>query len=80
MDNVTLQHKMKELKAQFPALNQTVYGRPLVYLDNAATTQKPQRVMQMFVDATGGATGCLPVELVPRSAWGDIHFPKWAQR
>ena len=45
MDNDTLQHKMKELKAQFPALNQTVYGRPLVYLDNAATTQKPQRLI-----------------------------------
>jgi cysteine desulfurase/selenocysteine lyase len=45
MDNLTLQHKMKELRNQFPALNQTVYGRPLVYLDNAATTQKPQRVI-----------------------------------
>ena len=45
MDNDTLQHKMRELKTQFPALNQTVYGRPLVYLDNAATTQKPQRVI-----------------------------------
>ena len=45
MDNDTLQHKMRELKVQFPALNQTVYGRPLVYLDNAATTQKPQRVI-----------------------------------
>ena len=45
MDNDTLQHNMKELRTQFPALNQTVYGRPLVYLDNAATTQKPQRVI-----------------------------------
>ena len=45
MDNDTLQHKMKELRNQFPALNQMVYGRPLVYLDNAATTQKPQRVI-----------------------------------
>lgn len=45
MDNDTLQHNMKELRNQFPALNQTVYGRPLVYLDNAATTQKPQRVI-----------------------------------
>ncbi len=45
MDNPTLQHEMKELRNQFPALNQTVYGRPLVYLDNAATTQKPQRVI-----------------------------------
>ncbi len=45
MDNDTLQHNMKELRTQFPALNQTVYGSPLVYLDNAATTQKPQRVI-----------------------------------
>ncbi|MFA9219867.1 MAG: aminotransferase class V-fold PLP-dependent enzyme [Sediminibacterium sp.] len=45
MDNDTLQHNMKELRNQFPALNQTVYGRPLVYIDNAATTQKPQRVI-----------------------------------
>ena len=29
----------------FPILDQTVYGKPLVYLDNAATTQKPQQVI-----------------------------------
>ncbi len=29
------------LRAQFPILQQKVYGKPLVYLDNAATTQKP---------------------------------------
>ena len=27
------------LRADFPILDQTVHGRPLVYLDNAATTQ-----------------------------------------
>jgi hypothetical protein len=42
--------------------------------------QKPQRVMQMFVNVPGSAHGCLPVERVPDSAWGDIHKPKWAQR
>lgn len=30
------------LRADFPVLSQEVYGKPLVYLDNAATTQKPQ--------------------------------------
>jgi cysteine desulfurase/selenocysteine lyase len=50
MDNDTLQHKMKELKNQFPTLNQTVHGRPLVYLDNAATTQKPQRVIDSVTE------------------------------
>jgi cysteine desulfurase / selenocysteine lyase len=33
------------LRAQFPALQQEVNGRALVYLDNAATTQKPQAVL-----------------------------------
>ena len=33
------------LRAQFPALQQLVHGKPLVYLDNAATTQKPQVVI-----------------------------------
>ena len=32
---------IKEIRAQFPVLHQQVYGKPLVYLDNAATTQKP---------------------------------------
>ena len=33
------------LRAEFPALHQQVHGRPLVYLDNAATTQKPTVVL-----------------------------------
>lgn len=33
------------IRAQFPALHQLVHGKPLVYLDNAATTQKPQVVI-----------------------------------
>lgn len=34
-----------EIRKQFPILEQKVHGSPLVYLDNAATAQKPQRVM-----------------------------------
>ncbi|MCK9451243.1 MAG: cysteine desulfurase [Bacteroidales bacterium] len=41
--------EMLELRAQFPALHQNVYGKPLVYLDNAATTQKPQSVIDRIV-------------------------------
>ncbi len=33
------------VRADFPALQQTVHGKPLVYLDNAATTQKPRQVI-----------------------------------
>jgi cysteine desulfurase / selenocysteine lyase len=38
------------LRGQFPALDQQVHGKPLVYLDNAATTQKPERVIQAVSD------------------------------
>ena len=34
------------LRADFPILNQQVHGKPLLYLDNAATTQKPREVIQ----------------------------------
>ncbi len=34
-----------KIKAQFPLLQQTMRGKPLVYLDSAATTQKPQLVL-----------------------------------
>jgi cysteine desulfurase/selenocysteine lyase len=37
--------ELNELRNQFPALHQRVFGKPLVYLDNAATTQKPQLVI-----------------------------------
>ena len=32
-------------RENFPVLDQRVHGKPLVYLDNAATTQKPQMVL-----------------------------------
>jgi cysteine desulfurase/selenocysteine lyase len=32
-------------RADFPILDQTVHGHPLVYLDNAATAQKPRAVI-----------------------------------
>jgi cysteine desulfurase/selenocysteine lyase len=37
---------IKEIRSQFPVLDQQVYGKPLVYLDNAATTQKPLCVIE----------------------------------
>ena len=37
---------INNIRAQFPVLDQQVYGKPLVYLDNAATTQKPLCVIE----------------------------------
>ena len=36
---------VERVRAEFPILEQTVNGRPLVYLDNGATSQKPRRVI-----------------------------------
>lgn len=36
---------MMDIRLQFPILSRMVKGRPLIYLDNAATTQKPQTVI-----------------------------------
>src|SRR5688500_9954725 len=37
---------IENVRKDFPILQQTVYGHPLVYLDNAATTQKPETVIR----------------------------------
>ncbi|MEM6597002.1 MAG: SufS family cysteine desulfurase [Cyanobacteria bacterium P01_C01_bin.69] len=38
-----------EVRADFPILNQQINGKPLIYLDNAATSQKPQAVLDAMV-------------------------------
>ncbi|HOT88730.1 MAG TPA: cysteine desulfurase [Bacteroidales bacterium] len=39
-------YNIKNIREDFPALHQLIYQKPLVYLDNAATTQKPSCVIQ----------------------------------
>ena len=41
-------NSIEEIRGQFPALEQKVYGKPLVYLDNGATSQKPQCVLDLL--------------------------------
>ena len=40
-----------KVRADFPALSMEVYGKPLVYLDNAASAQKPRQVIDRMVQA-----------------------------
>ena len=44
--------KISELRSQFPILSERVYGKPLVYFDNAATIQRPQSVIDRWVELT----------------------------
>jgi len=41
---------VKRIRQDFPILSRTVHGKPLVYLDNAATTQKPHQVIDALTD------------------------------
>ena len=43
-------YDINKVRADFPILSREVYGRPLVYLDNAATTQKPLSVLDAMRD------------------------------
>ena len=45
----SLQYDVEQVRRDFPILHRTVRGKKLVYLDNAATTQKPQAVIDRIV-------------------------------
>lgn len=44
--NLSMNHSIESLRKDFPILQTTVYGKPLVYLDSGATTQKPKSVIE----------------------------------
>lgn len=41
-------YEIEKIRAQFPILREKVYGKPLIYLDNGATAQKPQCVIDAY--------------------------------
>ena len=43
-------YDISKIREDFPILSRTVYGKPLVYLDNGATTQKPRCVVESITD------------------------------
>jgi len=50
-DNSTLAYDVARVRADFPILTQEVFGHPLVYLDSAASAQKPRQVIEAMDDA-----------------------------
>ena len=45
-----MEEKIKQIRNDFPILAQKIYGKELVYFDNAATTQKPQQVIDAITN------------------------------
>ena len=43
-------YDINKVREDFPILSRTVYNKPLIYLDNGATTQKPRQVVEALVD------------------------------
>lgn len=41
---------LQKIRADFPILSREIYGKPLVYFDNGATTQKPRQVIDAITD------------------------------
>ena len=53
MDRLANHYDVETIRADFPILAREVYGKPLVYLDNAASAQKPRVVIDAMVKAMG---------------------------
>lgn len=45
--------ELTRIKEEFPVLKRVIHGKPVIYLDNAATTQKPQEVIDAITDYYG---------------------------
>src|SRR5262245_58587546 len=48
MESIKPVFDINKIRKDFPCLQQKVYGKPLIYLDNAATSQKPQCVIDQL--------------------------------
>ena len=48
--SISMQYDVARIREDFPILSRDVYGKPLVYLDNGATTQKPRCVVDAIVN------------------------------
>lgn len=54
---IDVMKNIQEIRSEFPILASQVYGKPLVYFDNAATTQKPQQVLDAIIHSYTAQNG-----------------------
>ena len=57
--------RINEIRKDFPILDQEVFGRRLVYLDNAATMQMPEPVLQSIVRHYRNDNACTDNNKIP---------------
>ena len=53
----TTRYDVNAIRSDFPILSREVYGKPLVYLDNGASAQKPKQVIDAISEITSKNVG-----------------------
>ena len=66
-------YDIQKIRADFPILSREVYGKPLVYLDNGATTQKPRCVVDAITDEYYSVNANVPRAIPLPVATGNVH-------
>jgi selenocysteine lyase/cysteine desulfurase len=51
MDEIRRSFDIDAIRADFPILERSIHGKPLVYLDSAASAQKPKQVLDALMSA-----------------------------
>src|SRR5688500_17514821 len=70
----------RRLRADFPVLKELVYGKSLVYLDNAATTQKPQVVIDRIANYYAHENGTVRRGVYRLSELSTVAFDNTRKR
>lgn len=68
------------LRRDFPMLNKTMHGKPLVYLDSAATYQKPNVVIDAIADFYRNHYGTVHRAIYQLATWSTEHYQKTRQK
>lgn len=67
-------NNVSDLRKEFPALNQMVNNKPLIYFDNAATAQKPNCVIDLLNRMNSGINGNIHRAVHELSAQSTILY------
>lgn len=71
---------LKDVRADFPMLSQTMHGKPLVYLDSAATAQKPQVVIDAISDFYSKHYGTVHRAVYELASYSTHRYQKVRQK
>ena len=70
-------YDINKVRSDFPILSRTVYDRPLVYLDNAATTQKPLCVLDAMREDFEQLPPDARAKLLDMLCASGVESPQW---